>query len=222
MLKCLIIDDEELARKLLKTYADKIDYLEVVGLYENPVEALEVIKNKKIDLVFLDIQMPDLKGTTLASMLPDGCRVIFTTAYDDYALEGFELNAVDYLLKPITFERFLKSVGKLNSQIIQAKPTSMTIKSGYDLHKIVVDDILFIKSEGEYVNYHLTDKRIMSYQSLKSLEKSLDPNLFLRVHRSFIINKAKVSVLKGRDLIVGDKIIPVSDSYYEHVKKVLF
>ena len=108
MLRCLIIDDEELARTLLKTYADKLGYLEVVGTYENPVEALDVAKNKEIDLVFLDIQMPDLKGTSLAKLLPDNCQVIFTTAYAEYALEGFELNAVDYLLKPITFERFLK------------------------------------------------------------------------------------------------------------------
>jgi len=222
MLRCLIIDDEELARTLLKTYADKVDYLEVVGSFENPVEALSIIKKGAIDIVFLDIQMPDLKGTTLARMLPDSCRVIFTTAYAEYALEGFELDAIDYLLKPITFDRFLKSVQKLKSQTIDLKPTSITVKSGYDLHKIVLEEILFIQSEGEYVHYHLTDKKIMSYQSLKSLEKSLDPNLFLRVHRSFIVNKNKVSALKGRDLTLGEHIIPVSDSYIERVKVELF
>ncbi len=222
MLRCLIIDDEELARTLLKTYADKIDYIEVVGTYENPVEALSIIKDQAIDLVFLDIQMPDLKGTTLASMLPDSCKVIFTTAYAEYALEGFDLNAIDYLLKPITFERFLQAINKLGSTEKNVDNKIITVKSGYDLHKIVLDDILFIQSDGEYVHYHLGDKKIMSYQSLKSLEKSLDANLFLRVHRSFIINKNKVNALKGRDLILGEHTIPVSDSYIDSVKNELF
>ena len=222
MLKCLIIDDEELARTLIKSYTDKVDYLEVVGSFENPLDALSILKSQPIDLVFLDIQMPDLKGTTLASMLPENCKVIFTTAYEQYALEGFELNALDYLLKPITFERFLQAVNKLAIANVDQNDQTITVKSGYDLHKLVLSDILFIQSDGEYVNYHLKDKKIMSYQSLKSLEKSLDENLFLRVHRSFIVNRNKVTALKGRDLIVGDHLIPVSDSYIEEVKSALF
>ncbi len=198
MLRCLIIDDEELARTLLKTYADKVDYLEVVGTYENPVEALGIIKDQAIDLVFLDIQMPDLKGTTLASMLPEKCQVIFTTAYAEYAIEGFDLNAVDYLLKPITFERFLQAVNKLESSKKEGEIKTITVKSGYDLHKLFLNDIYFIESDGEYVHFHTKDKKVMSYQSLKSLEKILDPSLFMRVHRSYIVNKTKVRALKGR------------------------
>jgi len=222
MLKCLIIDDEELARTLLKTYADKVDYLEVVGTYENPVEALGIIKDQAIDLVFLDIQMPDLKGTTLASMLPENCQVIFTTAYTEYALEGFELNAVDYLLKPITFERFLQAVNKLKSFKKEDEIRTITVKSGYDLHKLFLDDIYFIESDGEYVHFHTKNKKVMSYQSLKSLEKILDPSLFMRVHRSYIVNKTKVRALKGRDLSIEEHTIPVSDTYIEKVKSELF
>ena len=222
MLRCLIIDDEELARTLLKTYADKLGYLEVVGTYENPVEALDVAKNKEIDLVFLDIQMPDLKGTSLAKMLPDNCQVIFTTAYAEYALEGFELNAVDYLLKPITFERFLKSVSKISASKNNDLDKTITVKSGYDLHKLLLDDINYIESDGEYVNFHMQSPKVMSYQSLKSLEKILDPSLFMRVHRSYIINKAKVKSLKGRELTIGSHHIPVSDTYIDRVKSELF
>jgi DNA-binding LytR/AlgR family response regulator len=222
MLKCLIIDDEELARTLLKTYADKVDYLEVVGTYENPVEALGIIKDQAIDRVFLDIQMPDLKGTTLASMLPENCQVIFTTAYTEYALEGFELNAVDYLLKPITFERFLQAVNKLKSSKKVGEIRTITVKSGYDLHKLFLDDIYFIESDGEYVHFHTKNKKVMSYQSLRSLEKILDPSLFMRVHRSYIVNKTKVRALKGRDLSIEEHAIPVSDTYIEKVKSELF
>ena len=222
MLKCLIIDDEELARTMLKTYADKVDYLEVVGTYENPVEALGIIKDQAIDLVFLDIQMPDLKGTTLAGLLPENCQVIFTTAYAEYAIEGFDLNAVDYLLKPITFERFLQAVNKLESSKKEGEMKTITVKSGYDLHKLFLDDIYFIESDGEYVHFHTKDKKVMSYQSLKSLEKSLDPSLFMRVHRSYIVNKTKVRALKGRDLSIEEHAIPVSDTYIEKVKSELF
>ncbi len=222
MLRCLIIDDEELARALLKTYADKVDYLEVVGTYENPVEALSIIKDQDIDLVFLDIQMPDLKGTTLAGLLPENCQVIFTTAYAEYAIEGFDLNAVDYLLKPITFERFLQAVNKLESSKKEGEMKTITVKSGYDLHKLFLDDIYFIESDGEYVHFHTKDKKVMSYQSLKSLEKILDPSLFMRVHRSYIVNKTKVRALKGRDLSIEEHAIPVSDTYIEKVKSELF
>jgi len=222
MLRCLIIDDEELARTLLKTYADKVDYLEVVGAFENPIEALSIVNSQQIDLVFLDIQMPDLKGTSMAKILPDNCQVIFTTAYAEYALEGFELNAIDYLLKPITFERFLQAVGKLRSSKKNESSKSITVKSGYDLHKVLLDDINFIESDGEYVNFHLQHQKIMSYQSLKSLEKVLDPSVFMRVHRSYIINKTKIKALKGRDLTIGKNSIPVSDTYIDRVKSELF
>lgn len=226
MYKCIIIDDEELARGLLTSYISKLDYIELVADYESPIDAIQTLKANTIDLIFLDIQMPNLKGTDFAKMIPATTKIIFTTAYSEYALQGYELNALDYLLKPITFERFLQAVNKLETTEIPNKytnNTTITIKSGYDLHKIQLQHITHIESDSEYVNFYLEDgKKIMSHQTLKSLEKTLDPNLFMRVHRSFIVNKSKVTSLKGRDLLLSSINIPVSDSYYDKVKKELF
>jgi len=223
MFNCIIIDDEELARLLLKAYVDKVDFLNLKGTFENPINALPTLKSETIDIVFLDIQMPDLKGTDFAKIIPLHSRIIFTTAYSEYALKGFELNALDYLLKPITFDRFLNAVTKIQSlNPVKEIKDSITVKSGYDLHKLKLCDILYIESDSEYVVFHTVDKKIMSHQTLKSLEKSLDSTLFIRVHRSYIVNKSKVTSLKSRDLILNDKTIPVSDSYYEKVKNELF
>lgn len=220
-IKCLVVDDEELARTLLKTYIDKIDFLELVADFESPIDAMQVLKDNVIDIIFLDIQMPDLKGTDFAKMIDSKTRVIFTTAYSEYALEGFDLNVLDYLLKPITFERFLQAVNKINQESSNLEKT-ITIKSGYDLHKLRYDEILYIKSDSEYVIFFTNDKKIMSYQTLKSLEKLLPSSNFIRAHRSYIVNKEKVTALKGRDLLISDIKIPVSDSYYENIKKELF
>jgi len=221
---CIIVDDEELARTLLESYIKKIDFLELLNSFESPIEALPSLKSNQVDLLFLDIQMPDLNGTDFAKMISPETKVIFTTAYSEYALKGFELNALDYLLKPITFERFLTAVNKLKVNKQDTTPPSdmVTVKSGYDLHRLKADDITHIESDSEYVVFHYLGKKLMSHQSLKSLEKTLNSQQFLRVHRSFIINKTKVTGLKGRDLLLGNLKIPVSDSYYERVKNDLF
>lgn len=220
-IKCIVIDDEELARTLLKSYIDKVDFLELVADFENPIDAMPILKDSDIDIIFLDIQMPELKGTDFAKMIDAKTKVIFTTAYSEYALEGFELNALDYLLKPITFERFVQAVNKYNTEE-EAIDDSITVKSGYDLHKLKYDDILYVESDSEYVNFYTSGKKIMSHQSLKSLEKKLPASTFMRVHRSYIVNKQKVSALKGRDLLLSNAIIPVSDSYFDAVKTALF
>jgi DNA-binding LytR/AlgR family response regulator len=221
MLRCIVIDDEELARKLIESYIDKLDFLDLAGTFENPLEAMALLKKEAIDVVFLDIQMPEIKGTDFAKLIPTGARIIFTTAYSEYALEGFELNAIDYLLKPIGFNRFLEAVQKIKTELV-IKVDSVTVKSGYDLFKLKYEEITHIESDSEYAVFHTAAKKIMSLQSLKSLEKTLDPAVFIRVHRSFIVNKTKVSGLKSRDLFLGTLQIPVSDSYYEAVKKELF
>lgn len=219
--KCLIIDDEELARNLMKSYAERLDFMEVVDTFENPLDALKIIKNEKIDLVFLDIQMPDMKGTDFAKLLPPNTQIIFTTAYSEYALTAFDLGAEDYLVKPITFERFLQAINKLKFKENKRDfNQTITVKSGYDLHKVNLADIIYLESDSEYVIYHTSEKKIMSNQSLKSLEEILDPNLFLRVHRSFIVNKSKITSLKSRDLFLSDVKIPVSDSYIDSVKNL--
>ncbi|SDR67645.1 LytR/AlgR family response regulator transcription factor [Christiangramia echinicola] len=221
-ISCIIIDDEELARRLLDTYASKLAHLNCLGTFENPLEALSFIKSNPVDLIFLDIQMPQLKGTDFAELiLNSGIRVIFTTAYSEYALQGFELSALDYLLKPISFKRFVNAVEKYPENQPDEQET-IVIKSGYDLHKILLKDIIYIKSDSEYVHYYLeNDKKIMALQSLTKLLSSL-PAYFLRVHRSYIVNSHKVTGLKGRDLLLSDQIISVSDSYYETVKNKLF
>ncbi|WP_276167906.1 LytR/AlgR family response regulator transcription factor [Zobellia alginiliquefaciens] len=228
-IKCIIVDDEELARGLLKAYVERLDFLTLVAEVANPLEALQLIKEEKVDLLFLDIQMPEIKGTDFAKLVPENTQVIFTTAYSEYALEGFELSALDYLLKPITFERFLSAVNKAKPNreevYIEQLPSggdSITVKSGYDLHKLKYDDILYIESDSEYVNFYVGDKKLMSLQSLKKLQEVLPASQFMRVHRSYIVNRGKVTALKGRDIYIGEKEIPVSAQYFEAVKEELF
>lgn len=225
MINCVIIDDEELARKLLQTYVEKVDFLKWQGSFENPLDGLSFLKSNPVDLIFLDIQMPELKGTDFVELIVKSkTKIIFTTAYSEYALKGFELNVMDYLLKPITFKRFLSAVEKFpNKEFIDPisiKP--IIIKSGYDLHKVSPQNILYIESNGEYVHYHLENgKKLTANQSLSKLIATL-PASFLRVHRSYIVNGQKVSGLKNRNLLLSDIKIPISDSYFEAVKSILF
>jgi DNA-binding LytR/AlgR family response regulator len=223
-LKCLVIDDEELARTLLNTYIDKIETLELVGSFDSPLKAMPLLTEGNIDVIFLDIQIPELKGTEFAKLVSDKIQVVFTTAYSEYALEGFELNAIDYLLKPITFERFLKATTKLKieTQNITTEADTIIVKSGYDLHKIKHEDINYVISDSEYVVFHTTSQKIMSHKSLSALEKELPASKIMRVHRSFIINKSKVTSLKGKELLIQDAKIPVSTTYFEKVKSELF
>lgn len=221
-LRCIIVDDEELARTLLTTYVAKVAHVELLASFENPLHALSYLKENEVDLVFMDIQMPELKGTDFAELIiNDNIKVIFTTAYSEYALKGFELNALDYLAKPITFKRFLAAINKFPVVSKEAE-TSLVIKSGYDLHRVLFQDILYIESDSEYVNYHFEDgKKIMANQSLSKLLNEL-PSQFIRVHRSYIVNKNKVTSLKGRSLMLSNTEIPVSDSYFETVKNTVF
>ncbi len=223
MLNCLIIDDEELARGLIKSYIKKLDFLEVVADFESPLDAMLLLQKQIIDVIFLDIQMPDLKGTDFAKLVNPQTKIIFTTAYSEYALEGFELNALDYLLKPITFDRFLQAVNKIKPLSKEPlSPENLTVKSGYDLYKLKICEICYIESANEYVIFHTSDKKVMSHQSLKKVENLLDTAIFKRVHRSFVINKKMVTALKGREVFLGDIKIPISNSYYEKIKKELF
>ena len=222
-LKCLVVDDEELARILLKTYIQKTDNLALIGTIENPLEALELLDNQEVDLLFLDVQMPELSGIEMAKLINPKTRIIFTTAYSEYAMTGFDLNVLDYLLKPITFERFQQAIEKAKDYFqISNQGETIIIKSGYDLHKIRLDEILFIEGSSEYVIFQTLFKRIMSYQTLKSLELSLPSQQFMRVHRSYIINKTKTNTLKNKELLIENFKIPVSETYLEEVRKIFF
>ena len=221
-IRCIIVDDEELARTLLTAYVDKVEHMELVSSFENPMEALSFVKNNTIDLIFMDIQMPELKGTDFAELITnENIKIIFTTAYSEYALKGFELNALDYLAKPITFKRFLAAINKFPVASKEAE-TSLVIKSGYDLHRVKFQDIIYIESDSEYVHYHLENgKKIMANQSLSKLLTEL-PSQFIRVHRSYIVNKNKVTGLKGRSLMLSEIEISISDSYFESVRDTIF
>ncbi len=231
-IKCLVVDDEPVARKGMAGYVEQTPFLSLVDSCKSAIEANEVLHKKEVDLLFLDIQMPDLTGTEFVRSLENPPAVIFTTAYRDYAIEGFELNALDYLVKPISFQRFLKAANKAKSffemqrQPATPKPTNtgqdyFFIKSDGQFIKIKLDDVLFFESEKDYVFIYTVQKRYLTLLSLKQLEKELPPERFLRVHRSFLVSLEKVELVDGNQLVIKDKRIPVSRSLQETIFNTL-
>jgi len=227
-LNCLVVDDEQLARELLAEYISKVPFLELKGLVKNPVEVAEILEQETIDIIFLDIQMPDITGIDLLKTLTHKPVVIFTTAYSEYALEGYELDVLDYLVKPFSFERFLKAVNKA-TEIIKLKQGSghsisdqeyITINADHKIYRVKLDDILYIEGLREYISYYTSGKRIITLASLKNLEETLPADKFLRVHKSYIVPVNKVVAIEGNMLDIGVKKIPVGRSYREKVFKV--
>ena len=232
MYRALIVDDEELARQLIASYLKRMPTIEVVGSCKNAVEALTILNRQPVDLLFLDIQMPGITGVEMIRTLVDPPAIILTTAYSEYALEGFELDVTDYLLKPFSFERFSRAINKarvrLNnrnqpSPTIQAESSNhLMVRADHKIHRIPYESILYIKSMQEYVAYYLTSGRIVALGSLKQLEGLLPPHQFLRVHKSYIIAINKVKSLEGNLLHLEDQKIPVGASYRENVLAILF
>ncbi|HPQ98735.1 MAG TPA: LytTR family DNA-binding domain-containing protein [Saprospiraceae bacterium] len=232
MYRALIVDDEELARQLIASYLKRIPTIEVVGSCKNAVEALTILNRQPVDLLFLDIQMPGITGVEMIRTLVDPPVIILTTAYSEYALEGFELDVTDYLLKPFSFERFSRAINKarvrLNnrnqpSPTIQAESSNhLMVRADHKIHRIPYESILYIKSMQEYVAYYLTSGRIVALGSLKQLEGLLPPHQFLRVHKSYIIAINNVKSLEGNLLHLEDQKIPVGASYRENVLAILF
>jgi DNA-binding LytR/AlgR family response regulator len=232
VIRCLAIDDEPLALKQIGTYIKKTPFLELTGLCRNAFEAMELLKNGQVDLMFVDISMPDLSGMDFVKSLSVKPYIVFTTAFSEYAFEGFRVEATDYLLKPIGFTDFLKAANKVRS-IIELKTAKteipkpaadhIFIKSDYKLIRVELSDIKYIESMHEYVRIHLTnEKPLMTLVSLKAIESELPAERFIRVHRSFIVNKDKIKVIE-RNRIVFDKniYIPVSDQYKEKFREFL-
>lgn len=223
---CLIVDDEPLAIELIKEHASQMNMLSIVGHTHNPIEALQLLKEKKIDLLFLDIQMPVLTGLELARTLKDPPAIIFTTAYRDYAAESYELDVVDYLVKPITFTRFLKAINKYldRSQTLESEQTTSKVTDDYIFvnankkhHKIYFDRILYIESLKEYVRIYTSESSITTKSSMSDFEAQI-PSQFLRVHRSFIVNIDKVTAFTAHDIEIGEKEIPIGGSYKKDVQ----
>ena len=229
-MKCIIADDEKLARNLVESYISKIPFLELVASCKNGIEVNTILQEQDIDLLISDIQMPEILGTDLVKSLNHPPLVIFTTAYKDYAIEGFELSAVDYLLKPFAFERFLTAVNKAKeihdgsheNRDISLKKDFLTIRADHKLYKVQYKDIRYIEGQREYVSFHTPTGRITALMSLKKLEESLPQELFIRCHKSYIINKTMVSALEGNSLVILDKSIPIGQSYKERVVQDVF
>ena len=212
-IKCIIVDDEPLAISLLEQYMQKIPFLEVVFFTENPIEALEYIQNNDSDLIFLDIQMPELTGINFMKIVGVKQKYILTTAYSEYALEGYEHNIVDYLLKPISFERFLKSAMKAQERFsFQEEEAHFFVKSSGQQHRINFNEILYIESIKDYVNIRTDREEYIVLDTLKSMENQLSDK-FVRIHKSFIINLDKIKSIGTKKLVLSEQEIPIGDSY---------
>lgn len=228
MISTIAIDDEPLALKLVCNYIEKTPSLELINSFDNPMDAIDFLRENNIELVFLDIHMPDLSGVEFARLLDKKTKVIFTTAYDNYALEGFKLDAVDYLLKPFGYKDFLKAAEKAEKLIgyEQAEKTKeeissnnefLFLKSEYKIRRINFNDILYVEGLKDYVKVFLRhgEKPIMSLSSLKALEKKLPESKFMRIHRSFIVNLEKIEIIERSRIVFGKVYIPVSEQYKE-------
>lgn len=231
MIRCLIIDDEPLAIEVIKMHLSQLSELQLVATFSNPIEAIETLKNDTIDLIFLDIEMPLLSGIDFIKTIPNLPKVIFTTAYRNYAIESYELDVVDYLLKPISFSRFFKAINKFKALValpVSTISTSEEIIANDHIYvnvnkkfiKIKFEDILYIESIKDYIRIHLPNKSIVTKDAISNFEEKL-PSQFLRTHRSFIVNTMKITAFTKVDVEIGDTEIPIGASYKEDVIRFL-
>ena len=229
MIKYLIIDDEHIAHDIIKNYCDMMPNMKLMKHCYDALEALEYLRNNSIDLIFLDLNMPKLKGFDFLRTLSNPPKVIITTAYPEYAIEGFELSVTDYLLKPFSFERFVKAINKtitnnqqeINNNIsvnqTEKIPESFFLKGDKKHHQIHFNNILFIEAYGHYCKVYLKDKIILSNEKISSLEKSL-PDTFIRTHKSFIVSKSKIEQIEGNRILIKEHKIPIGQTYKKNIK----
>jgi two-component system LytT family response regulator len=233
MINCLVVDDEPIARSGILEYIDQVEFLTAVAICKNAIEASFALANHQVDLVFLDIQMPKITGIDFLKNLQAPPLVIITTAFPEYAIEGYELNILDYLLKPISFERFFKAVTKaqswLNLKIKQGTLTEESyffIKSNQKIEKIFIQDILYIEALSNYVILHTKTKKHIAYMSFKGIESQLPNSLFLKIHKSFIVAVNAIQTIDNNEVILSDHTLPISKSYKSgvmaRVEKYLF
>lgn len=229
-MRCLLVDDEPLAIQLIQNHIKLLDTFEVVGTCSNAIKALELLRTTPVDLLFLDIKMPQITGIDFLKTLKNPPAVIITTAYREYAIEGYDLDLIDYLLKPITFDRFFKAVdrylrlkspvGKTES-LQENEQQFIHIKAGGKFHNLNKDEVLYIESLKDYITIHCTDRKITAKYKIGDLETELYNKDFLRIHRSFIINMKKISAFTNYDIEIGTKELPIGASYKEYVFKKL-
>ena len=229
--KYLIVDDEPLARKLIASHASKIEGLELVAECGNAIEAINLLRTKSVDLIFLDIQMPEVSGIQFVNTLKNPPSIIFTTAFRDFALEAFELEAIDYLLKPISFERFVKSVNKFFDKKITTSTVRLEkgdttenflcVKADRKVHKVLLDDILYIESLDEYVKVYTRNNILVTRENISTLEQKLPRNSFVRIHRSFIVSAKGVTSLSADGVELGKKLLPFGRAYKQSAMAAL-
>ena len=230
-LNCIIIDDEPLARKGLKEYIADVDFLNLAGDFDNPLKATQALSQQRVHLIFLDIHMPKISGIDFLKTLQHPPLVIFTTAYPQYALEGFDLSVLDYLLKPISFDRFFKAVLKAKEHYETRQPVVLStvenkddyifIKSDNKLVKLAYNEIVLVEALQNYVAIHTTSKKYISYLTFKSIEENLPPDQFLKVHKSYIVAVSKISSIEGNEIIAGAHHVPISRNLKDEVMEKL-
>jgi len=229
-IKCLLVDDEPLAIQLIQNHIAQLDGFDVVGTCSNAIQAMEVLRTTTIDLLFLDIKMPKITGLSFLRALQHPPAVIITTAYREYAVEGYELDVVDYLLKPITFERFFKAIDRFlrikppvqqPATVLGNMEQVMHIRSKGKVHRIQIDEIIYVESIKDYIVIHFADKKITAKYKFGDFEKELAGKPFLRVHRSFIVNLHRITAFSANDIEIGGTEIPIGASYKEYVSKRL-
>lgn len=236
MMKCIAVDDEPLALEVIESHVSKLDDLELVAIFTDPLKAFSYLKSNSVDLIFLDIQMPELSGLDLLKLITKRPHVIITTAYSEYALEGYELDVTDYLLKPILFERFFKSITKVQKYKELEKQESVSgvsvnqaysgddfifVNTEYKTVKVNLVDILYIEGWRDYVKIHTKDEIILSLLSVRSLENQLPDNKFIRVHRSFIISHHSIESIERNRIYINGNWIPVGGSYKDKFQQWL-
>lgn len=229
-INCLVVDDEPVAREIIEEHLNRIDTFRLAGSCKNALEAFKMINTSSIDLIFLDINMPEISGLSFAKSINKNIKVIFTTAYREYAIDGFDLQAVDYILKPISFERFLQAVNKFLDENTRIKSNQyeelkaekidyLFVRSERKMVKINFADIEFIESLSDYIKIHLSDKTVVTRETISNIEVKLPPAHFIRTHRSFIVALSKIESFNNENIDVGKREIPISRSYKEDVLK---
>jgi DNA-binding LytR/AlgR family response regulator len=232
-MRCLIVDDEPLAQQVMEEFAGRVPFLEVVGKCSSATEAAEVLRNTSIDLIFLDIHMPRLSGLDFISSLHNPPLFILVTAYSEYALQGFNVNATDYLMKPVPFGRFMKAVNKAYElHRLRNRPASsqdpqtqqyILVKSGYQTVKIMLDSILYIEGMKDYVKIYTEGKRpILSLLTMKGLVETLPKDTFLRIHKSYIVSTNRITTIARSQVKIGEKWIPVGENFRDEFRKRVF
>jgi DNA-binding LytR/AlgR family response regulator len=225
-LRCVITDDEPMARKGLQSYLEKIDFLELVAMCENAIQLGKVLKEQPVDLIFLDIEMPYLSGIELLSGLTSPPKVIIVSAYEQYALKGFELEGADYLLKPVSFERFFKAVNKVyngftKEKTIEHQPESIFVRTNQKYEKVDFEDILFVEALDNYISIHTLKKKYITHTTLSSFIQRLPSQRFVQIHKSYVINVEKVTSLEGNLIGIETCKLPISKSYRSVIKELL-